>query len=53
MKIPATSASTPAKIPMPSPGERKDSHGDQINREQKHADVFGNHAVSMSKCADG
>ena len=28
-------------------GEREDTHGDQINREQKHADVFCNHVASI------
>ena len=28
-------------------GESKDSHRDKINREQKHADIFGNHGVSI------
>jgi hypothetical protein len=28
-------------------GEGKDSHRNEINREQKHADIFGNHVVSI------
>jgi hypothetical protein len=36
----------------PQASEREDTDGDQINGEQKHADVFGNHVVSMSTCAD-
>ena len=53
MKIPATSASTPRDDADAEAGEREDTYRDQINREQKHADIFGNHGVSMSKCADG
>ena len=33
--------------------EGDDSHSDQVNCEQKHADIFGNHGVSMRKCANG
>ena len=28
-------------------GESEDSYRDKINRKQKHADIFGNHAVSI------
>ena len=30
-------------------GERNDSYGDKINREQKHADIFGNHVINIVK----
>ena len=33
------------------PGESKDSNGDEINGEQKHSDVFGNHVMSIGNCA--
>ena len=33
--------------------ERNDADNDEINREQKHADVFGNHGTSIGSCARG
>jgi hypothetical protein len=30
--------------------EGEDSDRDKINREQKHADIFGNHVVSIDNC---
>lgn len=36
----------------PQSGECDDPHDDQVNREQKHSDVFGDHAGSMSNHAD-
>ena len=33
--------------------ESKDSYRDKINREQKHADIFGNHLLSIGNCTSG
>ena len=33
--------------------EGDDPHRDEINREQKHADIFSNHGVSMRNYANG
>ena len=32
-------------------GESDDSHRDKIDCEQEHADIFGDHVVSISNCA--
>jgi hypothetical protein len=34
-------------------GEREDTYGDQINRKQKHTDVFGNHGAKYRQLSMG